>query len=195
MSIKSLPYFKRTQQGVILLLGATLLLLWAWRANFFLAPSPPPHQDLRFVFVEVSGSGAHPGVYSFDHPPALAELWAKCNATGSAPASPDKLGPGCRVEIDADGHYLLSRIHGAELLTLGLPIDLNSASATDLDALPGIGPALAGRIMDYRKQHGPFKKFVDLQQVSGIGPKVLEKIIPHLAIDGIVGQSTLLINN
>ena len=54
---------------------------------------------------------------------------------------------GSRVEIDADGHYRLARMHGAELLTLGLPLDLNSAGATDLDALPGIGPALAQRIV------------------------------------------------
>ena len=71
-------------------------------------------------------------------------------------------------------------MHGAELLTLGLPLDLNSAGATDLDALPGIGPALARRIVDYRQKHGPFKKIDDLLQVSGIGPKLLDKIKPQL---------------
>ncbi len=182
--MKSPPYFKRTQQGVILLLGAALLLLWAWRANFWLAPSPPPAAGPNFVFVEVSGVGAHPGVYAFDHLPTLAEIWPKSGAPGKAPATPDKVASGSRVEIAADGHYLLSRLHGAELLTLGLPIDLNGAGATDLDGLPGIGPALAQRIVQYRQQHGPFKKIDDLLQVSGIGPKLLEKIKPHLIIAG-----------
>jgi competence protein ComEA len=180
--MKSLPYFKRTQQGVILLLGAALLLLWAWRANFFLAPSPPPRQELNFVFVEMSGVGAHPGVYAFDHLPTLAEIWRKSGAPGQALATADKVASGSRVEIDADGHFLLSRLHGAELLTLGLPLDLNSAGATDLDALPGIGPALAQRIVAYRQQHGPFKKIEDLLQISGIGTKLLDKIKSHLII-------------
>ncbi len=180
--MKSLPYFKRTQHGVILLLGAALLLLWVWRANFFLAPSPPPPRNLNFVFVEVSGAGGHPGIYAFDHVPTLAEIWPKCGAPGTAPATPGKVASGSRVEIDADGHCHLARMHGAELLTLGLPLDLNSASATDLDALPGIGPALAGRIVEYRQKHGPFKKIDDLIQVSGIGPKLLDKIKPQLII-------------
>jgi competence protein ComEA len=180
--MKNLPYFKRTQQAVILLLGAALLLLWAWRANFFLAPSPPPADKPNFVFVEVSGAGAHPGVYAFDHLPTLAEIWPKSGVPGKAPATPDKVTSGSRVEIDADGHYQLARMQGVELLTLGLSIDLNSASATDLDALPGIGPALAERIVAYRQKHGPFKKIDDLLQVSGIGPKLLEKIKPHLII-------------
>ena len=101
---------------------------------------------------------------------------------GKAPATPTKVASGSQVEIAADGHYLLSRMHGAELLTLGLPLDLNSAGATDLDALPGIGPALAGRIEQYRQQHGPFKKIDDLLQVSGIGAKLLDKIKPLLII-------------
>jgi competence ComEA-like helix-hairpin-helix protein len=180
--MKNPPYFKRTQLGVILLLGVALLLLWAWRANFFLAPSPPPPRNLNGVFVEVSGDGAHPGVYAFDHVPTLAEIWPKSGAAGKAPMAPDKLASGSRVEIAADGHYLLSRMHGAELLTLGLPLDLNSASATDLDALPGIGPALAQRIVAYRGKQGPFKKIDDLQEVSGIGAKLLDKIKPQLSI-------------
>lgn len=187
-----LPYFNRPQQGVILLLGAALLFLWAWRAHFFLAPSPPPSQKLNFIFVEVSGPGGHPGVYAFDHAPTLAEIWQKSRAQGLAPAIPDKITSGARVEIGADGRYQLTHMHGAELLTVGLPIDLNTAGATDLDALPGIGPALAQRIVDYRLAHGPFRKIDDLGKVSGIGPRVLEKILPYLILDGVTDQPTPL---
>ena len=182
--MKSLPYFNRAQQGIILLLGAALLLLWAWRANFFLNPSPPPPRNLTLVFVEVSGPGAHPGVFSFDHPPTLAEVWRQSNGAGTAPETPDPITSGSRVEISQDGHYQVVRMHGAELLTLGLAIDLNQATATDLDALPGIGPALAQRIIDYRQRHGPFKTIDDLEEVSGIGSKKLEKIKPYIIIVG-----------
>ncbi len=180
--MKSLPYFSRAQHAVIILLGAALLLLWACRANFFLAPSHPPPRHLNVVFVEVSGAGAHPGVYAFGHGPTLAEIWQKCGGPGPAPDSPDHIASGSRVEIGGDGQYRLARMHGAELFTLGLAIDLNGASAPDLDALPGIGPALAQRIIDYRQKHGPFKKIDDLINVSGIGPKLLEKIKPYLMI-------------
>jgi competence protein ComEA len=177
-----LPYFNRRQQGVILLLAAGLLLLWAWRANFFRAPSSPPPRQLNFIFVEVSGPGAHPGVYVFGHPPTLAEIWQKSEARGPAPATAEKVTSGRRVEIGEDGHYQVLPMHGAELLTLGLPLDLNQASATDLAALPGVGFALAQRIVDYRQQHGPFKKVDEVMQVSGIGPRLLEKIKPRLII-------------
>ena len=167
----------------MLLLGAALLFLWAWRANFFLPPSPPPATIQQLCFVEVTGAAAKPGVYKFEHPPTLAEVWQKSGGPGTAPASPDKIASGRRVEIAPDGRYQLARISGAQLLTLGLALDLNTATAEDLDALPGIGPALAQRIVDYRRDHGPFKRIDDLEQVSGIGPKKIEKIKPHLIIN------------
>lgn len=52
-------------------------------------------------------------------------------------------------------------------------VDLNSASVEELDALPGIGPVLASRIVDYRQQCGPFERFEQLTNVAGIGPKRL----------------------
>ena len=67
---------------------------------------------------------------------------------------------------------------GAQLLTLGLPLDLNRATAADLDAMPGIGPALAQRIVDYRQAHGPFKKIEDFMEVSGIGPRTCRRSNP-----------------
>jgi competence protein ComEA len=82
------------------------------------------------------------------------------------------------VEVTSPGQYRLSRMDGSKLLTLGLALDLNSATPADLEALPGIGPALAQRIIDYRRAHGPFKTIDDLEQVSGIGPKKLARIKP-----------------
>lgn len=176
-----LPCFSRSQLGVILLLGAALWLLWAWRANFgggglqsSLPSSPHP------VFVEVTGAAGVAGVYAFDHSPTLAEIWHQGRAPGAAPDYPDKITSGSLVTITPDGRFLLGRMAGARLLTLGLPIDLNTASAADLTALPGVGPALAQAIVAYRTTHGPFKKVDDLEKVPGIGPKKLEKIKPNL---------------
>ena len=177
-----LPYFSRSQLGVILLLGAVLIGLYAWRAHVLFSPAPPPPGTLSLAFVEVAGKVPHPGVYSFPKPPSLGEVWAKAGAVGT-PSDPDKtIASGSRVEVAPDGGYRVSAMSGAQLLTLGLPIDLNRASAEDLDAIPGLGPALAKRIVDYRQAHGPFKKVEDLREVSGVGPQNLEKLKPYLGL-------------
>jgi len=59
---------------------------------------------------------------------------------------------------------------GAMMLTFGLPIDVNQAQAEDLVALPGIGPALAQRIVELRRQSGPYPSLSALKRVRGIGP-------------------------
>ena len=81
-----------------------------------------------------------------------------------------------------EGGYRVAAMSGAQLVTLGLPLDLNRATAEDLDALPGLGPALAQRIVDYRKAHGPFKQIEDLREVSGIGPHNLQRLKPYLGL-------------
>jgi competence protein ComEA len=60
------------------------------------------------------------------------------------------------------------------------PLDLNRASAAELDRLPGIGPVLAGRIVEHRARHGPFRSPEELLAVPGIGPRLLERLRPHL---------------
>jgi competence protein ComEA len=71
--------------------------------------------------------------------------------------------------------------------TPGRAIDLNLASQKDLETLPGIGPVLAQRIVDYRRAHGPYKKIDDLRKVSGIGRRKLEKLRPYVVL-GSQGQ-------
>ncbi|MCP2338813.1 ComEA family DNA-binding protein [Actinomadura rupiterrae] len=60
------------------------------------------------------------------------------------------------------------------------PLDLNSATADQLDQLPGVGPVLARRIIDYRTQHGPFHTTDQLQDVPGIGARRLTDLKPLL---------------
>lgn len=58
----------------------------------------------------------------------------------------------------------------------GGTINLNTATASELELLPQIGPALAARIIDYRTTHGPYRQLADLDKVKGIGPKTLDKL-------------------
>jgi len=64
----------------------------------------------------------------------------------------------------------------------GGKININTADATELDKLPGVGPALAGRILQYRTEHGPFARPEDLENVSGIGTKTYEKMALQVSV-------------
>ena len=64
------------------------------------------------------------------------------------------------------------------------PLDLNSATAEELTALPGIGEALARRIVDYREEHGPFPTVEAIIEVSGIGEGKLAGIEGLVTVDG-----------
>ena len=59
-------------------------------------------------------------------------------------------------------------------------MSLSSATVEQLDALDGVGPATAQKILAYRDEHGGFPSVDDLAQVPGIGPKRLEALRPHL---------------
>lgn len=64
----------------------------------------------------------------------------------------------------------------------GQKVNLNTADATALQTLPGIGPALAGRIIDHRSQHGPFAAVEDITDVPGIGPAMLERLKDQVTV-------------
>jgi competence protein ComEA len=64
----------------------------------------------------------------------------------------------------------------------GGKVNLNSAGAEELAELPKVGPVLAQRIVDWRKEHGPFKTVEEVDAVDGVGPKMLEALLPLLTI-------------
>jgi comEA protein len=61
-------------------------------------------------------------------------------------------------------------------------IDINKATANDLQKLPGIGPSLAKQIVAYREKHGPFRRVEDLMVISGIGFKKWKQIRPYVRV-------------
>jgi competence ComEA-like helix-hairpin-helix protein len=63
------------------------------------------------------------------------------------------------------------------------PIDLNAATAEELQALPTIGPAMAKTIVDFREKSGPFRRAEDLLAIKGITKERLEKIRPYVKIN------------
>lgn len=67
-------------------------------------------------------------------------------------------------------------------LGAGERLDPNTASADELDRLPGVGPALARRMVDRRASHGRYRTLADLDSVPGVGPALLRQAAPHLAL-------------
>jgi competence protein ComEA len=109
-------------------------------------------------------------------PPAESLSPATTLAPAPAPSAPAGIAPARGVAPQ-----------GAELL------DLNTATAADLDRLPGIGPVLAGRIVAQRAAHGPFRDPADLLAVRGVGPRLWERLRPLVRVGRTVPRAPLQI--
>lgn len=80
---------------------------------------------------------------------------------------------------DAD----IRNLSGSQLLTINKRININTATKTDLEAIRGIGPRTAEKIVEYRQEHGRFKRVEDIMKVNGIKEKGLEKIKIYLTVE------------
>ena len=89
----------------------------------------------------------------------------------------------CRMQYRLSASQAASRAH--ERMPIAWPdgaVDVNTADAEMLDTLPGVGPAIAQRILDERALNGPFLYPEDLVTVSGIGEKTLRKLWDHITL-------------
>ena len=75
-----------------------------------------------------------------------------------------------------------ARDEGGSVSSASSKVDVNRAGVEELTSLPGIGPALAKRIVEYRQENGPFRSVDDLMAVKGIGPKLLGKIRDRVTV-------------
>ncbi len=94
--------------------------------------------------------------------------------------------PGGGFDLDAHIAATERAVEEAERrerpLAPGETVDPNTAPADALDRLPGVGPALARRIVEDRTENGRYRAVPDLVRVPGIGPKTLDRLAPHLAL-------------
>lgn len=90
---------------------------------------------------------------------------------------------GDKLIINSDNTITFSRIGGKKSLALGVPIGINSAGPGDLEALPGIGPKLAQKIILYRKSNGTFREISDLKKIDGIGEKRFRSVSKLVSLD------------
>jgi competence protein ComEA len=124
------------------------------------------------IFVDVTGAVNNPGVYSLT---GRSRVIDAIKAAGdSAPGADLSTINLARVLNDGEQIYVDSTVVNSSGQRISKkvssgPININRATLRQLDALDGIGPVIAGRIIEYRKKNGSFLTIDDLQKVSGIG--------------------------
>ena len=139
------------------------------------APAPAQPDP---VVVHVAGAVRRPGVYRLADGDRVADAIAKA---GGPTRRGDPNGVNLAAVV-ADGEQVLVPVLGAAPAQAGAAaaaggtVHLNSADAAELDALPGVGPATAQRILAWRQEHGGFASVDDLEQVPGIGPAKLDAL-------------------
>ena len=143
------------------------------------------------IVIHVVGAVRRPGLVRL---PQDSRVQDAIDASGGlrSSAAPGELN---LAQILTDGQQVLvgSRAHPGGRLSGGSDsgsassssspqVDLNTATATQLDSLPGVGPVTAERILAWRTEHGRFRRVEELQEVEGIGPKTYADIAPHVRV-------------
>lgn len=180
--------------GLLVLGGATLAFVRARPTPAAeVAPAVVPSPSVAapaLVVVHVVGEVRRPGVYEL---PEGARVLDAVRAAGGLTRRADAAAINLARPV-VDGEQIAVPRRGAPPpaapaapgaagpVQPGAKINLNLAGAAELDTLPGIGPVLAGRIVAYRDEHGPFASVRDLLNVSGIGPKTFESIEPLVTV-------------
>lgn len=145
----------------------------AWRSRPVVTPVVDPQPAVPVasapstIVVAVAGKVQRPGLVRL---PAGSRVADALEAAGGALAGTDLSGLNlARKVVDGELIVVGQPAPPAGSGAAGGPVNLNTATLAELQTLPGVGPVLAQRIVDYRDQHGPFATVADLRKVSGIG--------------------------
>jgi competence protein ComEA len=146
--------------------------------------SPSPAVTL---IVDVAGAVRQPGVYEFAEGDRVIDAIER--AGGPKPKADlsllnlaAALTDGTQILVPTAGPPGAAPVPGDTPGSAAGLIDINTASATELETLSGIGEVLAATIVEYRDQNGPFASVDDLEDVSGIGPATLEEIRDQVTV-------------
>lgn len=145
-------------------------------------------QEEERIMVDIKGEVKKPGVYELLEGDRVIDALEKAGGTTEAGTTKylnlaQKLSDGMVVYVPTQEEVAEGKVplgsNGSNLnqsSSASGKISLNQGTAQDLESLPGIGPSKAQAIIQYREQNGPFKKVEDLLNISGIGPKVFERV-------------------
>lgn len=183
----------------LVVIGATgCALIWWWRTApasdaTALLPAPvalatvppvaPPTAGPPQIGVDVVGAVQHPDLYYLPDGARVAD--AVNIAGGFAPdADRDAINLAARLKDEqklrvprvGESQTVARDMEPTVAMTVGGLVDLNRADAAALEVLPGIGPTIAGRIIEYRTAHGLFRSVDQLDEVSGIGAETLAEL-------------------
>ena len=145
------------------------------------------------VVVQAAGAVARPGVYRLDDGARVADLVAEAGgptpeAHLDAVALASKLVDGQRIYVPQVGEVVPAAASsdptavGPAAPSPASPLDLNTATAEQLDQLPSVGPATAAAIVAHRERNGPFPTVEALLEVRGIGPVRLDELRPLVRV-------------
>jgi competence protein ComEA len=133
------------------------------------------------LVVHVVGAVRRPGLYRLPQRSRIADAVGRAGgATGKADLSlvnlAAPLADGAQVVVPARVASAAAGTDAGGAAPAQGPVHLNSATLEQLDALPGVGPVTAQKILDYREQHGAFSSIDELDAIPGIGPARLEQL-------------------
>ena len=188
-----IPEFTRLRQKgffifSILILGFIGFQYWAMDQKPNL-PGNTPWPEI-IITIELNGEVNRPGLISYSQPTMIRQVIQDAggfpiNQILSSKEGTRILDQDTTLTVTSKDHGILilqDSLSAKALWVLGRPIPLNRATKEDLDRLPGIGPSLAQRIVEYREKRGGFSSLDELMGVNGIKEKSFKKIKGYLTL-------------
>jgi len=184
---------------IFLSLGFSLLLIglvqyfgWGKKETPSLTVIRNDSEEASSIWVDISGAVEKPGVYQLPSNSRLNDLlvacggptrWASYSFVDRQLNRARFLEDGEKIYIPYVGEEGEEKEKGGDVLARGEKVNINTASAAELQSLPGIGPSFASRIISYRQDHQGFDNIEEIKNVAGIGEKTFLKIKDLIVVE------------